>query len=314
MAKRRRVLILGLPYFGRMLAGVLNRRGWRATFLDHPGRNVRGWLGIGRELLRADVLYLISARVDKRAPQAWLLRLRRRPTVIHWVGTDVLIALEEQAKGNVPGYVANAATHWCDAPWLANELAEMGIVAEYQPLPVPGVVMSEAPSLPDKFHVLLYLPEDAFDREVFDMETLLRLPSAFPDVQFTLLPSRRESLPGTLPPNLETPGWVGDMEQLYRETTLMVRLTSHDGTSFMALECLSRGRYVIWTYPFPGAIEASGFDAVREAIAELVSRHAEGTLPLNDAGMSHVRATFAPGTLEEQINQRLRRLRRRRIR
>lgn len=308
MAKRR-VLVLGLPYFGRMLAGVLVRRGWDATFLGHPGRSVRGWLRVARALLRADVLYLISARVDRRAPQAWLLRFRRRPTVIHWVGTDVLIALEAYERGDVPAHIARAAVHWCDAPWLAPELSQLGIAAEYVPLPVPGVATAEPTPLPERFHVLLYLPEDDFDREVFDMETLLALPNAFPEVQFTLVPSRPETLPGPLPPNLSAPGWVEDMEALYRDVTVMVRLTSHDGTSFMAVECLARGRYVIWTYPFEGVTQASGFEAVRSELAELIERHQRGELRLNEVGIQHARTAFDPVRLEDEIHNRLRRLR-----
>jgi hypothetical protein len=105
------------------------------------------------------------------------------------VGTDVLIALDEHALGRASKAVARRAVHWVDAPWLADELATMGITAEHVQLPVEGL-SQDAPPLPPRFTVLLYLPVDSFDREVFDMETLLRRPRA----------SRRASSSSRRPP------------------------------------------------------------------------------------------------------------------
>src|SRR5207302_2737456 len=85
-----RILILGLPYFGRMLVEVLSRKGWDARFAAHPGRDLRGWGRLLPRVARAHVVYLIGSRMDRGSPQEWLMRLRSRPTVIHWVGTDVL--------------------------------------------------------------------------------------------------------------------------------------------------------------------------------------------------------------------------------
>lgn len=308
--RRPRILILGLPYFGEMLARLLRERGWDARFAHHPGRDPRRWAALIPAVLRADVIYLVSSRVDRFSPQAILMRLRRRPTVIHWVGTDVLIALDEHALGRASKAVARRAVHWVDAPWLADELATMGITAEHVQLPVEGL-SQDAPPLPPRFTVLLYLPVDSFDREVFDMETLLRLPAGFPEARFILIPSPAASLPGPLPPNVETPGWVADMDALWREVTVQVRLTSHDGTSFMVLEALSRGRYSIWTYPVDGGIAARGYDAVHAALVRLEREHAAGRLGLNQPGMAFARATFDPARAARELDRRLRAIARR---
>lgn len=300
-----RLLILGLPYFGQLLARRLSARGWRAHYAPHPGRDLRGWARLLPRILEADVIYLVSSRLDRGSPQDLLMRVRRRPVVIHWVGTDVVIAAEEHAKGNASRALIERAVHWCDAAWLVPELAAMGIAAEHVQLPVEGLAR-EAPPLPARFHVLLYLPVDAFDREVFDMDTLLRLPRELPDIAFTLIPSPPETLPGPLPPNLEARAWVEDMDALYRETTVVVRLTSHDGMSFMALEALSRGRYVIWTYPLEGAIRASGLAGVAAAIDRLAARHAAGTLAPNEAGAAFAREHFDPGRAARELDRRLR--------
>lgn len=302
-----RIVILGLPYFGEMLARLLGARGWEAVFLPHPGRSARGWLALLPKLARADVVYLIGSRIEKGSPQDRLMLLRRKPVVIHWVGTDVLIAAEEHARGRTSRRIAERATHWCDAPWLVEELRGIGVGASHLPLPIP-LPQGEPPPLPEEFAVLLYLPVDAFDREVFDMETLLRLPDEFPDLRFVLLPSPTESLPAPLPPNLEARGWVRDMDAVYREISCMVRLTSHDGTSFMVVETLARGRQAIWTFPMAGAIQARGFEEVTQALRGLVARHAAGNLGFNAEGREFVLTNFASGRLLSALDERLRAL------
>lgn len=304
---RPSIAILGLPYFGRMLAGLLSERGWAATFYPHPGRDLRGWAQLAPALLRADIVYLIGSRIEKGSPQDRMLQLRRRPVAIHWVGTDVLIASEEHARGRVSQRVATRPTHWCDAPWLVDELREIGVRSTFLPLPIP-LAAGEAPPLPEQFRVLLYLPVDSFDREVFDMDTLLRLPLEFPDVPFTLIPSPAETLPAPLPPNLEARGWVDDMDALYRTITVVVRLTSHDGMSFMMAESLARERHAIWTFPLEGAIQAKGFEEVSAALRDLLRKHQSGELPPNHAGRDHVLRHFDRDTLLTGLDAALRAL------
>ena len=307
MTRPPRIVILGLPYFGEMLARLLGERGWDAGFAAHPGRSVGGWLALIPRLARADIVYLIGSRIEKGSPQDRLLQLRRRPVVIHWVGTDVLIAAEEHGRGRASERIVTRATHWCDAPWLVDELQAMGVRSTHVPLPIP-LTADEPPPLPRDFRVLLYLPVDAFDREVFDMETLLRLPREFPEVRFVMLPSPAGSLPQPLPANLEARGWVNDMDTVYRQISCMVRLTNHDGTSFMVVETLARGRQAIWTFPMEGAIEAQGFEEVTEALRGLIERHAAGELGLNSVGREFVFKHFDGETLLSGLDTRLRAL------
>jgi hypothetical protein len=96
------------------------------------------------------------------------------------------------------------------------------------------------------------------------------------------------------------------MDALYRQTSVVVRLTSHDGTSFMVLEALSRGRHVIWTYPVPGVIHASGFAAVSAALRDLLARHAAGTLGLNEEGRRYALEHYDRARLIDDLDRRLR--------
>jgi hypothetical protein len=303
--RRGSILILGLPYFGRLLEKDLADLGWRAQYLPHPGRSVGGWAKLAPRVATADVLYLIGSRIERGSPQDRMLRLRHKPVVIHWVGTDVLIAREEHAKHRVSLRIAERPIHWCDAPWLVEELRTIGVKAEYVALPIP-VAGGRPPPLPEAFRVLLYLPADPFDRGVFDMETILRLPAEFPEIEFILIPSPPETLPPGLPPNLDARGWIDGLDTVYREITVSVRLTNHDGMSFMAIEALSRGRYLIYTNAIPGAIQASGFEQVAAALRLLIAKHEAGALPLNQDGRRWVLSRFNHKRTLAELDERLR--------
>ena len=53
----------------------------------------------------------------------------------------------------------------------------------------------------------------------------------------------------------------------------------------MVLESLGHGRHVLWTYPFPGCIEARGAEDARNHIARLHALHEQGLLRINEEGV-----------------------------
>jgi hypothetical protein len=304
--RRPRVLILGLPYFGRLMQRSLTENGWDARYHSHPGRDARGWLRLVPLVARADLVYFISARIDRRSPQAILAMVRRRPMVIHWVGADVGFALDAWRAKRASERLIRSATHLADAPWLIDELRELGIHASYAPMPVPAIAAAEPEPLPTRFRVLVYYPADPIDRESFDAEAIFRVIGALPEVSFLLIPSPPDTLPAPLPPNLEARAWVDDMDAVYRDISVYLRLTVHDGTSFMVIEALSRGRHVVWTFPVEGAIEARGFEQVTAALRELQARDDRGGLELNVHGREAVLRNFDPGRLAAELDRRLR--------
>ena len=303
---RRRILIVGLPYFGRLLERSLGERGWDARYCPHPGRNPRDWFRLATTLPRAHLVYFIGSRIDKGSLQAMFARVWRRPMVIHWVGTDVVFALEAYRADQASKRLLRRAVHLADAPWLSDELREIGVQATYMALPVTTLHTGEPEPLPETFRVLFYYPVDAIDREVFDLDAMYRLAREFPAIEFHLIPSPPRTLPKPLPENLTASGWTNDMESVYRETTVHIRITAHDGTSFMALEALSRGRYVIWTFPVQGAILARGFERIAAALRDLVDAHKQGELGLNADGRAAVLREFDPMQLAENLDARLR--------
>jgi hypothetical protein len=67
------------------------------------------------------------------------------------------------------------------------------------------------------------------------------------------------------------------------------------------LESLVNGRYVLWTYPFPGAERADTVEHAAALIDDLCRRHADGTLALNDEGRRAVIEMFEPAEVRKDI-------------
>jgi hypothetical protein len=79
--------------------------------------------------------------------------------------------------------------------------------------------------------------------------------------------------------------------------------------SFMALEVLSRGRYVIWTHPLAGATLARTRSEVSRALRDLLDRHHRGALELNEHGRATTLARFGGSKQLDEIDRRLQLLR-----
>ena len=85
--------------------------------------------------------------------------------------------------------------------------------------------------------------------------------------------------------------------QVMSQTTLYVRPTSHDGLAYLVLEALAYGRYVLWTYPFPGAEAVDTVDVAEARLDELYRQHVEGRLSPNHEGREAVLEMFDPAVV-----------------
>ncbi len=297
----RSIAVVGLPFFGARAAQGLREAGFRAVYMRRPGASVRAWAGLVNGVLRSDLVYAVGSSIARNSPVDLIARSRRR-ILLHWVGTDVQAALAEHAAGRVSGRLVRRATHWADAPWLADELAPLGIAASVHPLPV-ATAIGEVVPLPAEFRVLAYLPQEP--QSSYDVESTLEVFRALPEIRFWVVGGFPADV---LPANAEALGYSDDMKAVYRETTVLVRLMHHDGLSHSVIEALSFGRHAIWSYPFPGAIQAG--DAAR-AVAELRSLHERfrgGVLEPNHEGAAAVTEKYRWCTLRNQTRAAIDRL------
>ena len=74
----------------------------------------------------------------------------------------------------------------------------------------------------------------------------------------------------------------------------------------MALEAMAHGRHVLWSYPFPYALQVRDADSARLELQRLLDLHEQGHLGFNRHGADYVRLNFAPHKIKHQMLARWR--------
>lgn len=310
MMKRRdgplRILVTGEPYFVRQLEHQLSGYLPHAVWLPELDRLSR-WrktVRLFRELLRADVWYQLHGCAGRGWNCELALRLGK-PVVLHWLGTDVSDALRYFRAHPEHLPTLRRMTHWTFSPWLVEELAALGIQAEFRPFPQAKVIrylQQETPPLPETFTVVTYIPDDRPD--FYGWEAILHLAQRFPHLPVRVLKAEGH-FASEVPSNITFLGWIEDPYPVLKNATLLVRITQHDGYSGMVQEALALGRYVIWTYPAPGVRQVRSETELMEQVQTLYEAHQRGTLALNLEGRSFVEKELHPRRAAERIVQGL---------
>jgi hypothetical protein len=297
-----RVAVIGLPFFGPRVADGLRRFGIDASFVRRPTRSPHTWPHTARGLARADLIYAIGSSAARNSPMDILSRTPKR-LVMHWVGSDVLFGLADLRNGRLSRRLLRRATHYVGAPWLVEELAQLGVDPVYHPLPVQTAIGSPVP-FPRRFSVLVYLRRDP--HQVYDVGSTLAVIDALPDVPFRIVGGFEPDPPR---PNVECLGFVSDMAGVYPETVVLLRLVHHDGLSHSVIEALSFGRYVVWSFPYhPGVEQVGSVEEAVAAIRRLAAAFSAGALPLNSSAARAVTERYAWPTIEAEFQAEFARL------
>lgn len=247
------------------------------------------------QLIRADTVYVLyvftsdpiiraSRSFGKKTIAQWF-GLRKK-TIAHWIGSDVLLALR-QAQGDTT-YLSKFGAHHnlAVSPLLVSELASMGLAADLVPL-LPYHQASPESGLPERHAVLVYLPKG---KELFYGRDLVSaLATSHPEIPFRIVSSDSGEIDQ---PNVHYYGRVSEevLSGLYDQTSILLRLTEHDGMPFMVLEALLKGKSVLYSFDFPHVVtpRSRSIDDVRAAFDKLVARPPAR----NVAGTEYVQRNF----------------------
>lgn len=301
--KRRRVVIGGLPYFGRMLAAMLSGEDWEARYLESAGKRPQSWAAAARAIASADLVYLIGGQIQRWSRPDWLLRWAGRPVVMHWVGSDVTFAASALRRGLASRRLISMPVHWAEVAWTAAELRPLGIQALVVPLTSARMAPEPLP-LPRCFTVLTYLPETRPD--FYGRPAVIEIAARVPETRFLVVGT--DGAGWEAPPNMQFLGWQTDMAPVYARASVLLRLSEHDGLSFMVLEALAAGRHVIWNHALDGVVAVASAGPACAQIERLHALHRAGELRLNDAGRSAVRAIYDPARVRSAILRQFDRL------
>ena len=296
MSRIKRAVVVGFDYYSHFLADLVNEHSqhWKLHAYDDTRLDtVRALLA----MRKADALISFGGP----APNVALIEAARRrnvPVIVIWAGSDVIKAQADPFHLEV--VKQERFYHLSDGPWLVDELAVLGIKAEYEPV---TAVDSGGPAqpFPRAFSVLTYLPEPR--RDFYGAGTVYEVARAMPDVRFNVVGA---GLPSTdAPSNVVFHGVVNDMPQRLDESVVLLRQPEHDGKSMLVLESLTRARHVVWNYEFPHVQTARGIDDVLETLRRLRALHESGKLPLNTEGREFALRTFGRREVAARFERRL---------
>lgn len=283
-----------LPLFSERLARSLRSIGLDAREFEFQKRtNVVKWV---LKLMRskAKIIHYLwggSPLIVYIVP-----KLLGKKVIIHWVGTDVLMATASKSLHQKLIFRI-VDLHLTVAEHLANELEILGIRAKVIPL-VPDRLQSIAENIPWPISksVYVYLPKAR--QEIYGANDVFQLAKEMPDIEFLITAHDGSDAPHL--PNLVYLNQVSDeeMELIWGKVKAYLRLTWHDGMPQTIIEALTRGRYVVWTYEFPHCIQVHSRDDAKEALRVALAQE----FP-NAGGIAYAKKNFSPIKMAEDLRQ-----------
>jgi hypothetical protein len=225
-----------------------------------------------------------------------LLRtISRHPPVVHyWLGSDVFRTVRDHAGGKLRTRVFESIMndhHLADAPWLAEELAQVGIRSTVMHIPAPNLRSAEVTPLPEQFSVLTYIPDTRF--AFYGGNSIYQAAANLPDIQFVVVGGNGRWARDPLP-NLRFMGWQNDLTPFYQESSVVLRIVEHDSIGVTVKEALSFGRHVIYSYPLPHTLHVPFNHAAKltSALNDLHTLHKRHLLLPNTSGWSYALQEF----------------------
>jgi hypothetical protein len=228
--------------------------------------------------------------------------LYQPPAIIHWVGTDIVNAVENFMDGEKRMFEKLSDPNIVHLVHLEEHLIEMKEVmphANYRIIPLPPYAFFEPEPYPDGIPVVsVYMP--TLRQEFYRSETIVQAAMKFPEVRFEFYyyyDKRKEEEPirGTVNcfrvPSRDEEG----MKEQIRKSRAFIRIPVHDGLSVQALEFASAGRSVIYNknLPFVDFCETDGkLESDVPRLASLIQKVLDRTEP-NFEMSKHYREEFS---------------------
>jgi hypothetical protein len=283
----------GKPNNAELMASQLERYGIEVSRIraDRPlGSHVQA-------IRRCDAVYSIAYGFSYRFFA--LVRVLGKRSVNHWVGTDVwrtISNVAEARRARLTAFLIDKQL--AVAPHLVDELASVGLQVEL----VPIIPFLKAPRLRSaqagQIRALAYLPDGRPD--FYGGDIIYELAKEFTQVPFTVVTGTGRAQ--TRLPNLEYLGYVPDIDEVYEQASILIRITKHDGLPRMILEGLARGYQVIYSHGFPYCHQASDFGEAASRLAQII---ADGC-PVNYDGRRYVLEHYDQQRAIEQLVAALR--------
>lgn len=245
--KTLKVLFTGSTQINH-IAELVSRNGYHVKAIEKKmgktGNLIKYYLKYAFELAKSHCVYIVYAQPNKSL-ELIFARLLGKKVIMHWIGTDVYNCIHN--SDSIVCYTGNIH-HLAGSPLLHEELKSVGIASDIIPI-IPFGIHLDLMNMPERHEALVYLPEGK--EEFYRADLIRELAVRNPQVKFHIVANA-----GYEPLRLENVIFHGrleidEMNKLYHEISILVRLPEHDGLSMMVIEALAKGKQVLYKYKHP---------------------------------------------------------------
>ncbi len=220
-------------------------------------------------LKEADLIYCVYGRGPSLNFTNRKLWFSKQKLIVHWIGTDVLTHVNKLTKNkNLRSLYYHklwnkiikiktenkSMLNLCCAPWLCEELNQVGVKSTYVPLTTINQDLLLFEEEPRYYDFMSYLPQNR--SELYNAEEVLKLARILNKRSFLIIVPDVSNISElkylNVPSNTKIITRVSHEEtiKLYRKSKFFLRFTEHDGLSLSVIESIASKSHVYWTYPF----------------------------------------------------------------
>ncbi len=273
--------IIGLPYYALKLTRELNAFSEKHRYVHFDTYYSRK--GKLRFLLAVNSLdAVVSINGSLLPSRVFSMVLKRgKKLIMNWSGTDVLHAIKAYNEGKYVREYYEKAIHICQAPWIRDELASIGIQAtliHFQYFDVQTIPQWQ------EFGVVTRI--GASREQFYGIDAVFEAAKKCPDVPVIIAGIDGYEKPA--PANVQYIGWTDRFAEWMKRFPVFLRLPEHDGLSTAVLEALAMGAYPLYKYDFPGAIQVCDAEDIADALQQFKVRFDRNELKPNEAGMDYI--------------------------
>lgn len=288
MGKKLVTTFVGLPYFAKKLCVDLSGYTSKQRFRQFDTYYSK-WDQLKAKLFlkRSDIVYSINGSLTGSRVFDTALD-NHIPLIMHWVGTDVLKAMDAVKNGKFRDDYRKKALHFCEVSWIQEELKSIGIEAEI--VNFASFEKEFEPHIPSgRFTVLSYIADKRSG--FYGMNEFLQLAIDFPEINFVIVGTEANDYE-PLPNNVKAMGWVEDMGIYFDQAHMTMRFPEHDGLSNFILESMARGKQVLYRYAYTGCLASPTYEDLRSNLQKQFERYENGEFQLNKEAIACIRNEF----------------------
>lgn len=172
-----------------------------------------------------------------------------------------------------------------------EECEELGI--ETKVIPLPPKKFYEPTPFPKDFTVAVYAPE--VNRSLYNYDLMLEVAKKLPKVKFKFYGNYKEV---KVEGNVEWLGYLQDTTELIKNSSCLLRITTHDGLPQSVLEFLSAGRRVVFNHDFKYVNQANRRLSVPDLVEAIKEEMDKG---LNEEAAQWIRKEFSREKFKKRI-------------